>query len=306
MGTSPFACPALTALLESAAEVVGVFTQPDKPQGRGLKVRISAVKALAERSGLPVYQPKRINQEESFECIRALSPDVIVVVAYGQILPKRILEYPRCGCINVHASLLPKYRGSAPINWAITKGEETTGVTTMLMDEGLDTGDILMQRTIDIPPDETAGELHDRLAQLGAGTLVETLEKWKKGEIAPHKQNDSEATFAPLLKKEDGLINWELPAEKIANQIRGMDPWPGAYTYIEGKRLKVFRGHLVEKDSRKKPGTIIDISDAGITVSAGENRLLIAEVQLESRKRVASDTFLRGHPIPVGTQLGEY
>jgi methionyl-tRNA formyltransferase len=230
---------------------------------------------------------------------------VIVVVAFGQILPKRILEYPRWGCINVHASLLPKYRGAAPINWAITKGEETTGVTTMLMDEGLDTGDILMQRTIEILPKETAGELHDRLAQLGAETLIETLRKWKRGEIAPHKQSDSEATFAPLLKKEDGLINWELPAEKIENQIRGMDPWPGAYTYIEGKRLKVFRGHRIERDPGNKAGTILALADDGILVSTGEDCLLISEVQRESRKRVASAIFLRGHPIPLGARLGE-
>jgi len=304
MGTSPFACPALTALLERMGQVVGVFTQPDKPQGRGLKVRISAVKALAEKSNLPVYQPEKINQEKSFEGIKALSPDVIVVVAFGQILPKRILDDPRWGCINVHASVLPKYRGSAPINWAITRGEKTTGVTTTLMDAGVDTGDILMQRKIEILPEETAGELHDRLAQLGAETLIETLEQWKKGEIAPRKQNDSDATFAPLLRKEDGLIDWEKPAEMIFNQIRGMDPWPGAYTYLAGKRLKVFRGRLINKDSRKEPGTVLDIRDEGIIVSTGENHLLITEVQLESRKRVASDTFLRGHPIPVGTQLG--
>lgn len=305
MGTSPFACSTLTALLESAARVVGVFTQPDKPQGRGLKVRISAVKALAETSNLPVYQPGKINQEEPFECVKALSPDVIVVVAFGQILPKRILEYPRWGCINVHASILPKYRGSAPINWAITKGERITGVTTILMDEGLDTGDILMQRAIEILPEETAGELHDRLAHVGAETLIATLERWTRGEIEPHKQKDSEATLAPLLRKEDGLIDWGLPAEKIFNQIRGMDPWPGAYTYLAGKRLKVFRGYIIEKRSRKKPGTILDTSDEGISVSTGEGCLLITEVQLESRKRVVSHTFLRGSPIPAGTQLGK-
>lgn len=304
MGTSSFACPALTALLESMGNVVGVFTQPDKPQGRGLKVKISAVKALAEKSNLSVYQPDKINHDASFECVTRLCPDLIVVVAFGQILPKRILEYPRWGCINVHASLLPRYRGSAPINWAITRGEKTTGVTTMLMDEGLDTGDILMQRKIEILPQETAGELHDRLAQLGAETLIDTLGRWQKGHIAPRQQNDAEATFAPLLKKEDGLIDWQKPAEMIANQIRGMDPWPGAYTYLGGKRLKVFRGRTMRKSSPKKPGTVLDIGHQGITVSAEESRLVITEVQLESRRRVSSATFLRGHPIPVGTQLG--
>lgn len=304
MGTSPFACPALEALAARMEEVVGVFTQPDKPQGRGLKVTISAVKALAERNNLPVYQPERINQEKSFECIKALTPDVIVVVAFGQILPRHILEYPRWGCINVHASILPKYRGAAPINWAITRGEKITGVTTMLMDEGLDTGAILMQRKIEILPEETAGELHDRLAQLGAETLIETLEKWQKGALTPRVQHDADATFAPRLIKEDGLIDWERPAEVICNQIRGMDPWPGAYTYLGEKRLKLFRGRLIKKESGKKPGTVVDTGDEGITVSTGAHHLLITEVQLESRKRVAGKTFLRGHPVPPGTRLG--
>jgi len=304
MGTSLFACPSLEKLL-GKGEVVGVFTQPDKPQGRGLKVRVSPVKALALKNDLPIYQPENINQEEYFELIKKIAPDIIVVVAFGQILSPRILDLPKWGCINLHASLLPKYRGAAPINWAIIRGERVTGVTTMLMDQGLDTGDILMQQKLDILPEENAGELHDRLAQLGAETLIETIEKWKKGEIVPQKQEESEATYAPPLKKEDGLIDWGKPAEMIYNQIRGMNPWPGAYTLLAGKRLKVFQTKLIKKVSRKKPGTVLDITDEGIVVGTGEGRLLLTEIQLESRKRISADKFLRGYPIPVGTQLGE-
>ncbi len=304
MGTSFFACPSLEKLL-GKGEVVGVFTQPDKPQGRGLKVRVSPVKALALKNDLPIYQPENINQEEYFELIKKIAPDIIVVVAFGQILSPRILDLPKWGCINLHASLLPKYRGAAPINWAIIQGERVTGVTTMLMDQGLDTGDILMQQKLDILPEENAGELHDRLAQLGAETLIETIEKWKKGEIVPQKQEESEATYAPPLKKEDGLIDWGKPAEIIYNQIRGMNPWPGAYTFLAGKRLKVFQTKLIKKVSRKKPGTVLDITDEGIVVGTGEGRLLLTEIQLESRKRISADKFLRGYPIPAGTQLGE-
>jgi methionyl-tRNA formyltransferase len=304
MGTSPFACPSLEKLLEKG-EVVGVFTQPDRPQGRGLKVRVSPIKALALKNNLPIYQPESINQEEYFELIKKIAPDLIVVVAFGQILSPRILGLPKWGCINLHASLLPKYRGAAPINWAIIRGEKVTGVTTMLMDQGLDTGDILMQRKLDILPEENAGGLHDRLAQLGAETLIETIEKWKKGEIVPQKQEGSEATYAPPLKKEDGLIDWGKPAEMIYNQIRGMNPWPGAYTYLAGKRLKIFRTKLIKKVSRKKPGTVLDITDEGIVVGTGEGRLLLTEIQLESRKRISADKFLRGYPLPAGTQLGE-
>ena len=304
MGTSLFACPSLEKLL-GKGEVVGVFTQPDKPQGRGLKVRVSPVKALALKNDLPIYQPENINQEEYFELIKKIAPDIIVVVAFGQILSPRILDLPKWGCINLHASLLPKYRGAAPINWAIIRGERVTGVTTMLMDQGLDTGDILMQQKLDILPEENAGDLHDRLAQLGAETLIETIEKWKKGEIVPQKQEESEATYAPPLKKEDGLIDWGKPAEMIYNQIRGMNPWPGAYTLLAGKRLKVFQTKLIKKVSRKKPGTVLDITDEGIVVGTGEGRLLLTEIQLESRKRISADKFLRGYPIPAGTQLGE-
>lgn len=304
MGTSSFARPALSSLLEQGRNLVGVFTQPDRPRGRGRKLKVSCLKAWALANSLRVYQPERINQDDSFELIKKLSPDLIVVAAFGQVLSSRILDIPRWGCINIHASLLPKYRGSAPINWVIIRGEKTTGVTTMLMDKGLDTGDILIQRETDILPEESAGELYGRLAQLGAEALIETIEKWEKGELSPRKQDDLDATFAPPLKKEDGLIDWEKPAEMIYNQVRGMNPWPGAYTYLGKKRLKIFRARIIKKDSRKKSGMVIDTTGEGIIVSTGEKRLLLTDIQLESRKRISADEFLRGHPLLVGTLLG--
>jgi len=305
MGTAPFTCPALKDLLERGGGLVGVFTQPDRPQGRGLRVKVSPVKALALENNLPVYQPERINRDESFELIKKLSPDLIVVAAFGQILSQRILDIPKKGCLNVHASLLPKYRGAAPINQVIIQGEKATGITTMLMDKGLDTGDILIQRKIGILPEENAGELHDRLAELGAETLIETIKKWEKGELTPRKQKESESTFAPLFKKEDGLIDWEKPAEMIYNQIRGMNPWPGAYTLLKGEILKIFRTSKIIKNSHKEPGTVLETTDEGILVRASENCLLLTEIQLQARKRMNAAQFLRGHPIPVGNRLGK-
>ncbi|MFH0812050.1 MAG: methionyl-tRNA formyltransferase [Pseudomonadota bacterium] len=304
MGTSPFACPALISLLESKDTVVGFFTQPDRPQGRGRKVTVSPVKALALTHGRPLYQPESINNDSSIETLRKLSPDLIVVVAFGQILSQRILELPRWGSINVHASLLPHYRGAAPVNWVILRGEKTTGITTMLMDKGLDTGDILIQKKVDILPDENAGELFDRLAQLGAEALTETIEQWKKGELTPRKQDHTAATFAPPLKKENGLIDWKRPAETIGNHVRGMNPWPGAYTYLEGKQLKIFQTQAFREASDQAPGTVLKATDAGIRVSAGERSLLLTEVQLEGRKRLSAAQFLLGHPILPGIRLG--
>lgn len=306
MGTSSFAVPCMKGLLNIGENLIGVFTQPDRPQGRGLKIKISPIKALALEHSIPIFQPEKINKEESLEIIKSLSPDLIVVAAFGQILSQRILNLTKKGAINVHASLLPKYRGAAPINWAIIQGEKETGITTMLMDNGLDTGDILMQRKIDILPEENAGSLHDRLVQLGAETMIETIGKWKKGELTPQKQDESRASYAPSLKKEDGLIDWGKPAEMIHNQVRGMNPWPGAYTYLEGKNLRVFQVKAIMKESHKDPGTVLKISDEGILVSTGDNRLLLTEIQLENHKRMPADQFLRGHPIPVGTQFSKF
>jgi methionyl-tRNA formyltransferase len=304
MGTSPFAVPSLKILLAKGENIVGVFTQPDKPQGRGLKIKVSPIKGVALENHLPLFQPVKINRDESVEIIKSLSPDLIVVAAFGQIISQRILDIPRFGSINVHASLLPKYRGAAPINWVIIQGEKETGVTTMLMDKGLDTGNILLQRKLEIFPEENAGELHDRLAFLGAEVLRETVARLKQGGVTPCKQEESEASYAPPLEKEDGVIDWEKPAEKIYNHIRGMNPWPGAFTYLEGKILKVFQAKHVIQDFSHKPGKVVKTSDEGILVETGEGHILLTEIQLENHKRMSSALFLRGHPLPIDVRLG--
>ncbi len=304
MGTSPFAVPSLKILLAKGENIVGVFTQPDKPQGRGLKIKVSSIKGVALENYLPLFQPVKINRDESVEIIKSLSPDLIVVAAFGQIISQRILDIPRFGSINVHASLLPKYRGAAPINWVILQGEKETGVTTMLMDKGLDTGSILLQRKLEIFPEENAGELHDRLAFLGAEVLRETVERLKQGGLTSFKQEESETSYAPPLKKEDGLIDWEKPAEKIYNHIRGMNPWPGAFTYLEGKVLKVFHAKHVIQGFSHEPGKVVKASDKGILVATGEGHILLTEIQLENHKRMSSALFLRGHPLPIDVRLG--
>lgn len=304
MGTSPFAVPSLKILLEKGENIVGVFTQPDKPQGRGLKIKVSLIKEIALENHLPLFQPVTINRDESVDIIKSLSPDIIVVAAFGQIISQRILDIPRFGSINVHASLLPKYRGAAPINRVIIQGEKETGVTTMLMDKGLDTGNILLQRKLEIFPEENAGELHDRLAFLGAAVLLETVERLKQGGLTSSMQEESEASYAPPLKKKDGVIDWEKPAEKIYNHIRGMNPWPGAFTYLEGKILKVFHAKHVIQGSSHEPGKIVKTSDEGILVATGEGHILLTEIQLENHKRMSSALFLRGHPLPLDACLG--
>jgi len=304
MGTSPFAVPSLKILLAKGENIIGVFTQPDKPQGRGLKIKVSSIKGVALENYLPLFQPVKINRDESVEIIKSLSPDLIVVAAFGQIISQRILDIPRFGSINVHASLLPKYRGAAPINWVILQGEKETGVTAMLMDKGLDTGSILLQRKLKIFPEENAGELHDRLAFLGAEVLRETVERLKQRGLTSFKQEESETSYAPPLKKEDGLIDWEKPAEKIYNHIRGMNPWPGAFTYLEGKVLKVFHAKHVIQGFSHEPGKVVKASDEGILVATGEGHILLTEIQLENRKRMSSALFLRGHPLPIDVRLG--
>ena len=304
MGTSSFGVPSLKILLKKGENIIGVFTQPDRPQGRGLKIKMSPIKELVLENHLPCFQPEKINRDESVNIIKRLSPDLIVVAAFGQIISQRILDIPRFGCINVHASLLPKYRGAAPINWVIIQGEKETGVTTMLMDKGLDTGNILLQKKIEIFPEENAGKLHDRLSFLGAEVLLETVERLKQGGLTTYKQEESEASYAPTLKKEHGLIDWGKSAEKIYNHIRGMNPWPGAFTYLDGKILKVFQAKLVRSESPSTPGKVEKTSDEGILVGAGECHVLLTEIQLENHKRMPAALFLRGHPLLIGTHLG--
>jgi methionyl-tRNA formyltransferase len=300
-GTPSFALPTLQSLLGGRDQVVGIVTQPDREKGRGRKVVISPVKELALRYGLVPLQPEKAKEETFQEALRDLQPDIMVVVAYGQILPKSVLTIPKHGAVNVHASLLPKYRGAAPIAWAILKGERKTGVTTMVMDEGMDTGDILLQREVPIGVVDTCETLHDRLASLGAQLLLETLKKMKAGNIRSVPQDHSKATYAPPLKKEDGHIDWKKEALQIDRQIRAFNPWPGAFTKWGNQLLKIYQGEIRERAPVEKAGTVIWVGSDFIEVEAGKDSFLIKEIQLEGRRRMTLREFLSGHPIPVGT-----
>jgi methionyl-tRNA formyltransferase len=281
--------------------VVGVVTQPDREKGRGRKIVISPVKELALQRGLVLFQPEKAKEEVFQEAMRGLHPDLIVVVAYGQILPKSVLQIPGYGAVNVHASLLPRYRGAAPIAWAILRGEKVTGVTTMVMDEGMDTGDILSQVEVQIGDEETCNDLHDRLAPLGARLLLRTIEKMKAGEMQAVPQDHSKATHAPPLKKEDGHIRWEKEAEEIDRQIRAFNPWPGAFTTWGDRLLKIYHGVIREKTPEGRAGTVVWVGSDFIEVATGKGSYLIKEVQLEGRKKMTLREFLSGHSVPVGT-----
>lgn len=302
MGTPDFALGTLQGLIDAGAHLVGVYTQPDRPKGRGKKLTPPPVKLLAEKYDIPVFQPARLRAEEAVEQLKSLRPDLIVVVAYGQILPKSVLEIPRYGCINVHASLLPRYRGAAPINKAIIDGESSTGVTTMLMDEGLDTGDMLVKKTLAIGEEETAGLLHDRLAILGREAMEETFSRLCAGTLEATSQDDTQSCYAPMMKKEDGLIDWSRSAVEIHNQIRGLDPWPGAYTALGGETLKLF---ITNPESGSgDPGTVLGADGSGLRVACGEGVLCIGEMQLPGKKRLPISDFLRGRSLETGTRLG--
>ncbi len=300
-GTPSFAIPILQDLLKGPDQVVGVVTQPDREKGRGRKVVLSPVKELALRHGLIPFQPEKAREETFQEELKSLQPDLMVVVAYGQILPGSVLNIPKYGAVNVHASLLPKYRGAAPVARAILNGEKVTGVTTMLMDPGMDTGDILLQAETPIGNDETCEMLLDRLSLLGAQLLRETLEKLKAGDIRPIPQDHTKATFAPPLKKEDGHIDWKRTAEEIDRRVRAFNPWPGAYTKLDGKLLKVYTGEVREKVPSGKAGTVAWVGSEFIEVETGKGAYLLKEVQLEGRRRMAIREFLSGHSVPVGT-----
>jgi len=301
LGTPSFAIPILEGLLRGPDEVVGVVTQPDREKGRGKKVVISPVKELALRHGLIPLQPEKAKGEAFQEALKAFRPDLMVVVAYGQILPRSVLAIPKYGAVNVHASLLPKYRGAAPIAWAILNGERVTGVTTMVMDEGMDTGDILLQAETPMGNEETGETLHDRLASLGAQLLSETLEKMKAGTVRPIPQDHSKATYAPPLKKEDGHIDWRKEAEEIDRQVCAFNPWPSAFTKLGDRLLKVYKGEVRERAPSGKVGAVVWVGSDFIEVETGKGSYLLKEVQLEGRKRMAIREFLSGHPIPVGT-----
>lgn len=305
MGTPEFALPTLEGLIATGLPVIGVYTQPDRPSGRGKQLTPPPVKQLATAHGIPLFQPLRLRLPEVVADLQALAPELIVVVAYGQILPKSVLDIPKYGCINVHASLLPKYRGAAPINHAIMAGESETGVTTMYMDVGLDTGDMLVKRITSIGPNETAGELHDRLAQLGREAMLATLDRLCAGTLVREKQDDALTCYAPLLKKEQGLIDWSRSASELHNQVRGLDPWPGAYTLLAGDPLKLSRTIPLQELHAAAPGTVLGADVSGLRIACGNGVLKVGELQLPGRKRLPAAEFLRGCALPVGTGLGQ-
>lgn len=303
MGTPDFAVPCLTALQEAGHEIAAVFTQPDKPKGRGYALTPPPVKEKALSYGLPVYQPATVRDGEAEALLREIGPDAVAVVAYGKILPPALLEIPRYGCINVHASLLPRHRGASPIQWAIVCGDEKTGVTTMQMAEGMDTGDILEQAETPIDPDETAESLHDRLSHMGAKLLVQTLQDLEAGTVTPQKQDETLATKAPLIRKEMGQMDFAKTAGELHNLARGFYPWPGAYTSLGGKRLKVLETRLAAGDGA--PGEVLCADDKLTVACGGHTALELVRVQLEGKKPLTAADLLRGHPIPAGTRLGE-
>jgi len=305
MGTPDFAAASLEALLKSDDSVVGIVTQPDRPKGRGQILTPSPVKLLAQREKIPLLQPLKMKDPEFLQALASWKPDLIAVAAFGRILPLVILSLPSRGCINVHGSLLPKYRGAGPIQWAIINGETETGITTMLMDEGMDTGAILLQERIPITTDDTAGSLSPRLAELGGRLLIETIVRLKAGTLLPQPQDSSEATLAPLLKKEDGIIDWALPATVLANRVRGLSPWPGAYTTVAGgDRWTIWRALALPNSVTSPPGVIVAITNDAIHVATGEGVLAVMELQPANSRRMAVSQYLAGHPILVGFQLG--
>jgi len=304
MGTPQFSVPALKALHENGYEVDRVVTQPDRPRGRGRKVIPSAVKATALDLGYQLIQPASIKTGEFSDQIDYLKPDFLVVIAYGRILPENVLALPRIGTINVHASLLPKLRGPAPIQWAIINGENETGVCTMLMEKGLDTGDILLRTKEPIKPDDTAGSLHDRLADKGATVLIDTLKAFASDTIQPLPQDHSLATYAPMLSKDDGLINWNKSAVSLDTFIRGVTPWPGAYTFLGDKRLKIFKSSPIAMKFTEPPGTVLKGFPDELRVATAEGVLSVEEIQSASGKRLLIKDFLRGYKIPPGTIFG--
>ena len=294
MGTPDFAVPCLARLVE-ISDVVAVVTQPDKPKGRGQKLLPPPVKAFAQEHGIAVYQPVRVKAPDFVGVLRGLAPDLIVVVAFGQILSKEILSLPPLGCINVHASLLPRYRGAAPMQWAIVRGEKETGVTTMFMDEGLDTGDMLVRETLPITQAMTAAELHDAMMKLGADVLEKTLFSLSEGTLKRTPQDDALSTYAPLLDKEVGRIDWKKSAQEIHDLVRGLNSWPGAYTMLEGQKFKIWRTRLAEGTA--EPGEIVSVTKQGLLVGTGEGMLEILELQAPSKKKMAAGDYVRGHGL---------
>lgn len=307
MGTPDFAVGTLEALINSKYEVSAVFTQPDKPKGRGKAVQMTPVKEVAMEHEIPVYQPVKIREEQWIEVLKDLAPDVIVVVAFGQIIPKAILELPKYGCINVHASLLPAYRGAAPIQWAVINGDEKSGVTTMRMDTGLDTGDMILKEEVTLDKKETGGSLFDKLSEVGARLLIRTLEELEDGTAQFEKQPaESTTEYAEMLTKKSGNIDWNKSAAEIECLIRGMNPWPSAYTSWRGKTLKIWAASVYSKkeiDEMAVPGTVVGVTKQALLVQTGDGVLALEELQPEGKKRMPVDAFLRGYPMEAGEMI---
>lgn len=304
MGTPDFAVPCLQALLDNKYEVIGVVTQPDRPVGRSSKLLPTPVKERALQYNIPVFQPEKVKTPEFVETLKALAPDVIVVVAFGQILSQAILDIPPKGCINVHGSLLPKYRGAGPIQWSIINGDKTTGVTTMYMDKGMDTGDMILKREFEIVEKDTYESLHDRMSGIGAEVLIETMKLIEQGKAPRTPQNSEEATNAPMLQKTTGQIDWSRPVREIYNLIRGTYPWPGAFGLYNGKKFKIFGYEIYKEDTPNKDyGVITEIGKDYLMVSCGKGSLKILELQFENEKRMGVEAYLRGHNIEINTKL---
>ncbi|EHK2364115.1 MAG: methionyl-tRNA formyltransferase [Clostridium perfringens] len=303
MGTPDFAVPSLKSLINEFG-VEAIFTQPDRPKGRGKKLGMSPVKEVALEHNIPVYQPLRLkNEPETIEELKNMEPDFIIVVAFGQILPKEVLDIPKYGCINLHASLLPKFRGAAPLNWSIIKGEKVTGNTTMLMDVGLDTGDMLLKDEVEITDNMTAGELHDILMERGGELLVRTIKGILNNEITPEKQNEEETCYASMLNKEIAKIDWSLSAQDIHNLVRGLNPWPVALTSYDDITMKVHQTRVEKGDSNKEPGTIISVDKTGIKVSTGKDILVIEKLQFPNSKQLFVEQFINGNSVEIGKVL---
>lgn len=305
MGTPDFSVGTLEALISAGHEVVLAVTQPDKPKGRGKALQAPPVKTAALAHGIEVFQPRRVREPESVEYLRSFHADIIVVVAFGQILPKEILEMPPFGCVNVHASLLPKYRGAAPIQWAVIDGEPVSGVTTMRMDEGLDTGDIIMKEEVVLDPKETGGSLFEKLSRTGAELCVRTLAAIEDGTAVYTPQDHSQATKTGLIHKKFGLIDWRKSAKELECLIRGLNPWPSAYTKLNGKTLKIWDADVISENTGEEPGTVTDVTKSAVFVQTGDGILKLNEIQMEGKKRMSCDAFLRGYSMKSMEKLGE-
>lgn len=306
MGTPDFAVEPLEAIIKAGYEVTAVVTQPDKQKGRGKEVKMTPVKECALRHGIPVFQPVKIKEPEAVAELEKYQADLFVVAAFGQLLSEEILNMPEYGCINIHASLLPAYRGAAPIQWAVLNGEKESGVTIMQMDKGLDTGDMLLKRSVELSPTETGDSLHDKLMHLGAELIVEALSKLEKGELVPEKQKDELSSYAKKLTKAMGQIDWSKDAVSLERWIRGLNSWPSAYTFFGGRTLKIWEAQVAEENGAQKaePGQVVSVSREGFTVACGQGALQILSLQLEGKKRVLTREFLLGYQVEPGMILG--